>query len=179
VSGHSFGGRMTRGAGGGVTGCAAILVLVAGMGLAGGHGEGEGPPADVADAGRFTVVASGDVPVAGLAVSEGTAAGESATPEGVVGMANPAAVYCTELGYDFAPADGSSGQGGVCSFPSGEQCDAWEFLQGKCGRPTHTAPRWGTTPSQWTMARIRSHRSTRCVSRRGAGSSVRSADCSI
>jgi len=134
VSGHSFGGRMTRGAGGGVTGCAAILVLVAGMGLAGGHGEGEGPPADVADAGRFTVVASGDVPVAGLAVSEGTAAGESATPEGVVGMANPAAVYCTELGYDFAPADGSPGQGGVCSFPSGEQCDAWEFLQGKCGQ---------------------------------------------
>jgi len=51
-----------------------------------------------------------------------------------VGMANPAAVYCTGLGYDFQIVDTPQGQDGVCSFENGESCKAWDFLIGKCGQ---------------------------------------------
>ena len=50
------------------------------------------------------------------------------------GMPNPAAVYCSELGYQgktITQDDG--GQYSVCVFPDGNSCDAWQFLEGKCG----------------------------------------------
>lgn len=49
---------------------------------------------------------------------------------GKVGISNPAAVYCTELGYTYEVAEGQ----GVCIFGDGKQCDGWEFLEGKCGQ---------------------------------------------
>jgi len=49
-------------------------------------------------------------------------------------MGNPAAVYCEDLGYDFAIADEASGQVGYCSLPDGIMCKAWDFLEGKCGQ---------------------------------------------
>jgi parallel beta-helix repeat protein len=52
----------------------------------------------------------------------------------LIGMANPAAVYCTEMGYEYRVINEPSGQRGVCIFPDGIQCDAWAFLQGKCGQ---------------------------------------------
>lgn len=52
----------------------------------------------------------------------------------LIGMANPAAVYCTEMGYEYRVIDEPSGQRGICIFPDGNQCDAWAFLQGKCGQ---------------------------------------------
>ncbi|MDH4222992.1 MAG: right-handed parallel beta-helix repeat-containing protein [candidate division Zixibacteria bacterium] len=53
--------------------------------------------------------------------------------EGPIGMANPATVYCIEMGYEYKITDGPSGQSGVCIFPDGSQCDGWDFLNGKCG----------------------------------------------
>ncbi|MGB2696763.1 MAG: DUF333 domain-containing protein, partial [Candidatus Zixiibacteriota bacterium] len=53
---------------------------------------------------------------------------------GGIGMANPAAVYCTEMGYEYRIIDDSSGQRGICIFPDRSQCDAWDFLKGKCGQ---------------------------------------------
>jgi len=50
-----------------------------------------------------------------------------------VGMANPAAVYCSELGYEYNTVDTPEGQQGFCMFPDGSECDAWNFLMGKCG----------------------------------------------
>jgi len=50
------------------------------------------------------------------------------------GMANPAAVYCRELGYEYEIADTDEGQSGACIFPDGSQCNEWSFLQGKCGQ---------------------------------------------
>lgn len=47
------------------------------------------------------------------------------------GTANPAAVYCKELGYNYQI---TSDQKGICTFPDKTQCDAWEFLQGICGK---------------------------------------------
>jgi parallel beta-helix repeat protein len=51
-----------------------------------------------------------------------------------VGFANPAAVYCIEMGYEYKIVDGSFGQRGVCIFPDGSECDAWAFLEGGCGQ---------------------------------------------
>ncbi|GEM_PF-3003729 len=50
------------------------------------------------------------------------------------GMGNPAAVYCQDLGYVFKSESTSQGDYGICSLPEGMECNAWEFLQGKCGR---------------------------------------------
>ena len=46
----------------------------------------------------------------------------------VVGMANPSAVYCNELGYQYQKDED------VCVFEDDVKCDAWEFLKGKCGK---------------------------------------------
>jgi C1A family cysteine protease len=52
-----------------------------------------------------------------------------------IGMANPAAVYCEELGYEYKIiTDNESGQRGVCVFPDNTSCDAWGFFTGKCGQ---------------------------------------------
>ena len=48
-------------------------------------------------------------------------------------MGNPAAIYCLELGYPYTTREDEAGQWGECSMPSGQACDAWAFLQGKCG----------------------------------------------
>jgi putative hemolysin len=50
------------------------------------------------------------------------------------GMANPAAVYCEELGYEYRSVDTNEGQQGVCILPGGSRCNEWSFLQGKCGQ---------------------------------------------
>jgi len=59
------------------------------------------------------------------------------------GMANPAAVYCRELGYQYRIADTDEGQSGVCIFPGGGECDEWQFLQGKCGQAYSYCARQG------------------------------------
>lgn len=50
-------------------------------------------------------------------------------------MANPAAIYCEKvMEYEYEITEGESGQTGICTFPNGETCSAWAFLQGKCGQ---------------------------------------------
>jgi len=52
-----------------------------------------------------------------------------------VGMANPAAIYCVELGYqNKIITDSDGGQRGVCIFPDNSSCDDWAFFTGKCGQ---------------------------------------------
>ena len=52
----------------------------------------------------------------------------------MVGMKNPAAVYCTELGYEYKVVRTEQGERGICVIPNtGEEFDAWEFLEGKVG----------------------------------------------
>ncbi|HLD76322.1 MAG TPA: DUF333 domain-containing protein [Candidatus Norongarragalinales archaeon] len=51
-----------------------------------------------------------------------------------VGMANPAAVHCVNLGYENKIVDEPEGQSGVCVFPDGSSCDDWAFFRGDCGR---------------------------------------------
>ncbi|UCH86482.1 MAG: DUF333 domain-containing protein [Dehalococcoidia bacterium] len=59
------------------------------------------------------------------------------------GMANPAAVYCRELGYAYRIVDTDEGQSGVCIFPGDSECDEWQFLQGTCGQTYSYCARQG------------------------------------
>ncbi len=55
-------------------------------------------------------------------------------------LANPAAVFCEENGYDYQiqnEADGS--QAGVCVFDDGSTCDGWAYFRGECGPDTAEA----------------------------------------
>ncbi len=47
-------------------------------------------------------------------------------------MINPAAGYCTELGYQYTDTVGKDGSmTGYCLLPGNRSVDAWQFLQGK------------------------------------------------
>jgi len=59
------------------------------------------------------------------------------------GMANPAAVYCQELEYEYEIVDTAEGQYGTCAFPGGSKCDGWRFLEGKCGQSYSYCARQG------------------------------------
>jgi len=65
------------------------------------------------------------------------------TSDGVLGMANPAAVYCRELGYDYRIVETAAGQQGVCAFADGSECNDWAFLQGQCGQSHSYCARLG------------------------------------
>jgi putative hemolysin len=68
--------------------------------------------------------ASGDV-------EQGVAGGSAS---GTTHLANPAAVYCADLGYEFTVVETPEGQRSVCRLPDGEECSAWDFLTGRCGQ---------------------------------------------
>jgi len=61
----------------------------------------------------------------------------------LVGMANPASVYCSEMGYQYRVINEPSGQRGICIFADGSECDAWAFLEGKCGQNYSYCEKWG------------------------------------
>ncbi len=50
-----------------------------------------------------------------------------------IGMPNPAAFYCEAHGYQYEIVKTEKGEFGICKFPDGNKCSAWEFLVGKCG----------------------------------------------
>ena len=50
-------------------------------------------------------------------------------------MANPAAVYCKEMGYDYELAVDSSGnEYANCVMPDDSVCKDWDFFEGRCGK---------------------------------------------
>jgi putative hemolysin len=55
------------------------------------------------------------------------------SPGGMLGMPNPASVYCEEQGGQLeirTAEDGS--QTGYCIFPDGSECEEWAFFRGEC-----------------------------------------------
>lgn len=47
--------------------------------------------------------------------------------------ANPAAVYCEEVGHTFELRDEPDGrQSGICLFADGSECNAWAYYNGAC-----------------------------------------------
>lgn len=59
---------------------------------------------------------------------------EENTQEPVIGMANPAAVYCEGLGYSMEPRESAAGMDADCIFPDENRCGQWDFLSGRCGQ---------------------------------------------
>jgi len=57
-------------------------------------------------------------------------------------IANPAAVYCRDLGYKYRILDGPDGQSGECIFPD-SACNDWDFLSGQCGQQYSYCARLG------------------------------------
>ena len=53
--------------------------------------------------------------------------------ETIVGMANPAAVYCEGLGYSMENVTRNGGGDADCIFHDGSRCGQWDFLSGRCG----------------------------------------------
>lgn len=57
-------------------------------------------------------------------------------PEGegdlFIGVPNPAAFYCQEMGYELEMRETNQGTVGMCVFPNGAECEQWEFLTGTC-----------------------------------------------
>jgi C1A family cysteine protease len=50
-------------------------------------------------------------------------------------LANPAAVYCTESGYEYEiKGDTEGDQYGNCVMPDKTKCKDWDFFEGKCGK---------------------------------------------
>ena len=60
-----------------------------------------------------------------------------------IGMANPATVYCRDLGYEYKIVDTDRGQKGICIFPDKSECEEWQFLTGKCGQSYSYCARQG------------------------------------
>ena len=54
--------------------------------------------------------------------------------ENIVGMPNPAAVYCEGLGYSMENVTRSGGEDADCIFTNGSRCAQWDFLSGRCGQ---------------------------------------------
>ncbi len=67
----------------------------------------------------------------------------AADPAPLAGVANPAAVYCAALGYEFEIVASPQGEVGICTLPDGVRVDAWDFFRGKCGREYSYCARQG------------------------------------
>lgn len=50
-----------------------------------------------------------------------------------LGIVNPAATYCQDLGYEWVIEKTEEGEIGVCKFPDGTAVEDWDFLKGKSG----------------------------------------------
>ncbi len=48
-------------------------------------------------------------------------------------LRNPSAVYCQSLGYTYETRETPEGTVGSCRISGSVECNAWDFLQGKCG----------------------------------------------
>jgi Tol biopolymer transport system component/putative hemolysin len=69
---------------------------------------------------------------------------EARPPEEAPGMANPAAEFCVDQGYQSEVRDEASGQVGYCRFPDGSECEEWAFYRGECAPASEGQP----TPAQ-------------------------------
>ena len=54
-------------------------------------------------------------------------------PNLVYALRNPAAAYCSALGYEYVIETKEHSEYGFCKLPNGQLVDAWQFLQGKTG----------------------------------------------
>ncbi|MBU2578545.1 DUF333 domain-containing protein [Patescibacteria group bacterium] len=57
-----------------------------------------------------------------------------ASEKPIIGMPNPASVFCQKMGYKLElRTESNGGQYGICIFPDGSECEEWVFFRGECG----------------------------------------------
>ena len=66
----------------------------------------------------------------GAAACTTTPAGPAAAP--AVGLPNPASVNCSQRGGKLSIVSTPAGQTGICTFPSGKQCEEWALMRAEC-----------------------------------------------
>ena len=61
------------------------------------------------------------------------------TPETTTGMANPASVYCEQIGGTLEIMKNPDGsEYGMCNFPNGTSCEEWALFRGEGCQPGGT-----------------------------------------
>ena len=70
-----------------------------------------------------------------------------------LGAINPSAEFCETHGGVISTEMGPLGEYGVCSFPDGSSCKAWEFFRGECMPGSQGGPIggkvWCANGSMW------------------------------
>ena len=80
----------------------------------------------------------------GDGVSSGAVAPDQSSTVLSRGYINPAAAYCSKMGYQYeVRVDGAGNEYGVCVFPDGSEGDAWDFLRGECGQDFSYCAKYG------------------------------------
>jgi putative hemolysin len=95
----------------------ALLVGCAGK-TAPSPNEAHGAPSHVASADGTTAKGSDE-----------STTSPSPAPSAGPSIGNPAAAYCTNLGYDLE----QNAEDAQCKFPDGSSCEKWAFFRGECG----------------------------------------------
>ncbi|GAB2473621.1 DUF333 domain-containing protein [Comamonas humi] len=75
---------------------------------------------------RTFLIAMATLPLAACAVQPAAPA-QPLSPK--VGMANPASVYCQQLGGRSVTVKEAAGERGVCHLPDGTVIDEWELFR--------------------------------------------------
>ena len=60
-----------------------------------------------------------------------------------MGVRNPAAAYCVDLGYEYEIKKTPAGEYGVCKFPDGSEAEEWKFFAGQEKREYNFCTRSG------------------------------------
>ncbi|SOY86126.1 putative hemolysin [Cupriavidus taiwanensis] len=81
---------------------------------------------------RFRTAALGLAASLAAAACATPPAERQASPGTAVGMANPASVNCAQRGGKLQIVSTPAGQTGICTFPSGKQCEEWALMRGEC-----------------------------------------------
>jgi putative hemolysin len=87
---------------------------------------------------------------------------------GSIGMRNPSAVYCNEMGYEFVVLKATGGERGICVMPDGEECDSWAFYSGECGQDYSYCTRNGLAVSAIKKGDSLAKECTTCVLANGS-----------
>ncbi|NBJ35850.1 putative hemolysin [Serratia fonticola] len=54
---------------------------------------------------------------------------DAPAPPKVIGMANPADVYCGQIGGKLNPKQNAQGQYSTCTLPDGQEIESWELFR--------------------------------------------------
>lgn len=100
-----------------ILGIAVVFVVIGVMLLASSSAIGSAGGFDIVDTVEVTTQAQGNC---------GCNAIES------IGSQNPAAAYCTEMGYEYKTVKTEAGERGICVLPNGDEVGAWAFYRGEC-----------------------------------------------